>query len=151
MEKEKQLPPIRDRAIAHLARREHTSLELARKLQHSGYTEEEIENVLKELGERGWLSSQRFAENYVTLKRAKFGSQKLAYELRMKGVEESIVQQALAEVKESELERARDVWRKKFGAPASDQKEKARQIRFLQSRGFSTDIIQKALLKQVAD
>jgi regulatory protein len=139
MHDNKSLPPIRDKALAYLARREHTPNELARKLQHTGYEEEEIQSTIDELSQRGWLSSQRFAENYVTQKQAKFGSQKLAYELRQKGVEESVVQQTLETARETELERAREVWRKKFGVRPADQKEKARQIRFLQSRGFSLE------------
>lgn len=127
--------------MAYLARREHTNLELARKLQHAGYAEDEIKAVLDELAERGWLSSQRFAENYVTQKQARFGNQKMAYELRQRGVEESVVLQALEAARETELERAREVWRKKFGVPPSDQKEKARQIRFMQGRGFSLGVI----------
>ncbi len=143
MEKEKKLPPVRDRAMSYLARREHTPLELARKLQRAGYEEDDIKTVLDELSKRGWLSSQRFAESYVTQKQTRFGCQKLAYELRQKGVEESIVQQALAETKETELERALAVWRKKFGVPPADKKETARQIRFLQSRGFSLEVTRK--------
>lgn len=150
VEKEEKLPPIRDRALAYLARREHTPLELARKLQHAGYAEDEISTTLGELSERGWLSSKRFAENYVIHKQAKFGSQKLAYELRQKGVEELIVQQTLEAVKETELKRAREVWLKKFGEPPANQKEKARQIRFLQSRGFSMENFLK-ILDQASD
>ncbi len=137
--------PIRDKVLAYLARREHTPLELARKLQHGGYAKDEISTVLEEFSQRGWLSSQRFAENYVTHKQAKFGSQKLAYELRQKGVEESVVQQALEAAKETELERAREVWRKKYGVPPTTPAEKARQIRFLQSRGFDQTIIRHTL------
>ena len=145
MQNDKPLPSIRDKALAYLARREHTPHELAGKLQHAGYAEDDIKTVVDELSQRGWLSSQRFAENYVTQKQARFGNQKLAYELRQRGVEESVVQQTLAEAKETELERAREVWRKKFGVLPSDQKEKARQIRFLQSRGFSLQVILQAI------
>jgi regulatory protein len=145
MQNDKPLPPIRDKALAYLARREHTPHELAGKLQHAGYAEDDIKTVVDELSQRGWLSSQRFAENFVSQKQTKFGNQKLAFELRQKGVEESVVQQTLAEAKETELERAREVWRKKFGILPSDQKEKARQIRFLQSRGFSLQVILQAI------
>jgi regulatory protein len=136
--------------MGYLARREHTPVELARKLQHAGYAEDEIRTVLEELSERGWLSSERFAAHYVTQKQAKFGSQKLAHELRQKGVEESVIQQTLETARESELERAREIWRKKFGKSPADQKEKARQIRFLQSRGFSMEASLKAVPKPSA-
>jgi regulatory protein len=143
VEKEKKLPPIRDRVMGYLARREHTNLELTHKLQHAGYAKDEIKTTLGELSERGWLSNQRFAENYVSQKQTRFGSQKMAHELRQKGVEESVIQQTLKIAKETEFERAREVWRKKFAVPPADQKEKIRQIRFLQSRGFSLDVTLK--------
>ncbi len=147
MQNDKPLPPIRDRALAYLARRDHTHLELTRKLLHAGYTEEEIKPALDELSQRGWLSSQRFAENYVTQKQARFGNQKLAYELRQKGVEESVVQKTLEEANETELERARDVWRKKFGVQPANQNEKARQFRFMQGRGFASETIRQIVTK----
>lgn len=143
-------PPIRDKALAYLARREHTPLELASKLQHAGYEEEEIKLVLDELNKLGWLSTRRFAENYITHKQAKFGSQKLAYELRQKGVEESIIQQTLADTKETELERARMVWQKKFAAAPNSPAETARQVRFLQSRGFANETIRLMLRQRQA-
>jgi len=146
-EKEKKLPPIRDRAMSYLARRDHTPHELDRKLQHAGYEEDEIKTLINELSQRGWRSSQRFAENYVTQKQTRFGSQKLAYELRQKGVEESVVQQMLTVTKETELERARKIWRRKFSEPPANQKEKARQIRFLQHRGFTNETIKQIFTK----
>jgi regulatory protein len=140
-ESDNPLPPIRDRAMRYLARREHTRLELARKLTRVGYQEEDIESVLKDFIRLGWLSDERFAENYVQQKQARFGNLKLASELRSRGVDESTMQQLLSSAKETELDRAREIWKKKFGAVPENAKDKARQMRFLQGRGFSIDTI----------
>jgi regulatory protein len=140
-ESDNPLPPIRDRAMRYLARREHTRLELARKLTRAGYQEEDIESVLKDFIRLGWLSDERFAENYVQQKQARFGNLKLASELRNRGVDESTMQQLLSSAKETELDRAREIWKKKFDAVPENAKDKARQMRFLQGRGFSIDTI----------
>ncbi len=76
-------------------------------------------------------------------KQAKFGTVRLAYELRERGVEESVIRDQLEELKASELERARQVWQSKFGILPEDAKARAKQMRFLQSRGFSLDVIGK--------
>lgn len=70
---------------------------------------------------------------------------KLAYELRQRGVSDAIVEAVLNDNCDSELERAREVWRKKFAAPPADAAEKARQMRFLQGRGFSSGVIRQTL------
>jgi regulatory protein len=138
---DKTLPPIRDRALACLARREHTRLELARKLGRAGYAEPDIELLLDDFTRLGWLSNKRFAENYVQQKQKRFGSLKLAHELRSRSVDESTVQQALSTAKDTELEHAREVWEKRFGIAPSNALEKAKQMRFLQGRGFPVGII----------
>jgi regulatory protein len=136
---------LRDRALAYLARRDHTRLELARKLQRAGHAEADSEALLDELAQRGCLSNQRFAEAYVQQKQQRFGALKLAHELRSRGVEESDIQQALSHDMETELQRARQVWEKRFGAPPTDTRDKARQMRFLQGRGFAPEVIRRVL------
>ena len=140
--KDKNLAPVRDRALACLARREHSRLELTRKLERAGYSAADIEPLLDEFSRRGWLSNRRFAESYVQQKQQRFGALKLAHELRGRGVDESTIQQLMAAAKESELERAGAVWKKRFGVPPSNASEKAKQMRFMQSRGFNTATIQ---------
>ncbi|MGA7179538.1 MAG: recombination regulator RecX [Thiobacillaceae bacterium] len=139
---------LRDQALACLGRREHTRLELATKLRLAGYPDADIEPLLDDFSQRGWLSNERFAENYVQQKQQRFGSLKLAHELRSRGLDESTVQQALSSAKETELERAREVWKKRFGQPPADAREKARQMRFLQGRGFSVEVILNVLACQ---
>ncbi|MGO9444553.1 MAG: recombination regulator RecX [Thiobacillaceae bacterium] len=139
------LPPLRDRALAYLARREHSRQELANKLALAGYLGTDIEAQLDELTRRGLLSNERFAEDYVASKQGRFGALKLTHDLRSRGVDESIVQMTLAAATETELERARSVWNKRFGAPPANALEKAKQLRFLQNRGFSLETIYQVL------
>ena len=136
---------LRNRALGLLARREHTRAELQRKLAAHAEDPQELIDLLDDLTRRGWLSDARFTEALVQSKQAKFGSTRLAYELRERGVADSLIREQVAHLKGSELERARQVWQAKFGAPPEDAKARAKQMRFLQSRGFSLDVIGKVL------
>lgn len=136
---------LRERALRLLARREHSRAELMRKLEAAGFGREEINLLLDNFETRNWLSDQRFAESYVADHRARAGSIKLAYDLRQRSVSDTIIEAVLSENRDSEFERAREVWQKKFGSMPANAAEKARQIRFLQSRGFTHETIQKAL------
>ena len=75
----------------------------------------------------------------------KFGSAKIASELREKGVSQELIESAIEQVKENELDNAREIWHKKFKAIPASRDEWARQARFLQSRGFGFDVIKKVL------
>ncbi|HEY9098948.1 MAG TPA: recombination regulator RecX [Thiobacillus sp.] len=136
---------LRERALRLLARREHSRFELTRKLGGAEFAREEIDKLLDAFEAKNWLSDQRFAESYVADHQAKAGSIKLAYELRQRGVPDSIVESVLSSNRDSELERARDVWRKKFGTPPTTPSDKAKQMRFMQGRGFGGEIIRRAI------
>jgi len=136
---------LRERALRLLARREHSRMELARKLELAGFVHSDIALLLDEFEQKKWLSDRRFAESWVADHRTKAGSIKLAYELGQRGVSDSIISEVLSENRDSELERAREVWQKKFATPPADAAEKARQTRFLLGRGFSSDIIRRTL------
>jgi len=136
---------LRNRALGLLARREHSRTELQRKLVAHAEEPQELIDLLDDLARRGWLSDARFAEALVHDKQAKFGSARLAYELRERGVEESVIRGQLDGLKESEFERAHQVWQSKFGVLPEDAKARAKQMRFLQSRGFSLDVIVKIM------
>ncbi len=131
--------------MKYLARREHSRAELRAKLLPHVQEGEDVEAVLDELAGRNWLSDARAAELTITHRRHRFGAQRIAHELRQKGIAEDLISRALPQLKETELDAAREVWQKKFGTHPADQKEKARQVRFLQSRGFSLDVIFKVL------
>jgi regulatory protein len=138
------------RAVRLLARREHTRAELARKLAPHG-TEEEIENVLNELSRTGLQSDARFAESYLRSQAGRLGGARLRQTLRQKGVAGDTIDEQVTDLPDESV-RARDVWNRKFGVPPADAKEWARQARFLQGRGFSTDIIRRLLKeKDVAE
>ena len=101
--------------------------------------------MLDDFEARNWLSDQRFAESYVADHRARAGCVKLAHDLRQRGVPETLIESLLRENSVSEAQRARAVWQKKFGIVPSDATDKARQIRFLQSRGFTPEAIRHAI------
>jgi regulatory protein len=144
---------LRARALQYLARREYSRAELRSKLLPHVQSDEDFEQVsavnldglLDDLTARGWLSDERAATQLVHAKRSRFGTQRIAHELRQKGIAEELIAGVLPALKESELEAAREVWQKKFGTAPQDAKEKAKQMRFLQSRGFSMDVIFKVL------
>lgn len=142
---------LRERALRLLARREHSRFELARKLGQAGFVQDEIESLLDEFEGKNWLSDQRFAESYVADHRARTGNVKLAYDLRQRGVDEAVIKSVLSQHCDNELERARQVWEKKFGSIPADAAEKTRQMRFMQSRGFMADAIRHVLNATATD
>lgn len=132
---------LRERALRLLARREHSRFELARKLELAGFAAGEITPLLDEFEQKNWLSERRFAESWVADHRAKVGSVKLAFELRQRGISELVIDAVLDENRGSELDRARAVWEKKFGAQPADAAERLKQMRFLLGRGFNSEVI----------
>jgi regulatory protein len=136
---------VRQRALNYLARREYTRDELYRKLRPYADESDSLEDLLADFKARGWLSEQRFVEQVVHVRSGRYGSRYIAHELREKGVAEELIEQALPELKDADLETARTVWEKKFGKLPEDAKERVKQMRFLQSRGFGLDVIGKLL------
>ncbi len=144
---------LRARALSLLARREHARAELARKLAPHAESAEELEALLDDLSARRLLSDERYVEMRLSARGARFGNARLAHELRTQGVSDELVSAALAE-NGDELTRARQVWQRKFGdkadKPEEESKEartteRARQMRFLMSRGFSGETIRRVL------
>lgn len=131
-----------------LARREHSRHELAHKL--AGADREELAALLDEFEAKNWLSDRRFAESYVADHRRREGAVKLAHALRQRGIADALIADVLAELNarhddDSEVARARNVWRKKFATPPNSPSERAKQMRFLQGRGFSIETIRQAM------
>jgi regulatory protein len=134
--------------LQYLARREYSRAELHAKLLPHLAEEADpstLDALLDDFTTRGWLSDQRAAAQLVQAKRQRFGTQRIAYELKQKGIGEELIADALPQLKETELETARAVWQKKFGNLPQDAKEKAKQMRFLQTRGFSVEVILKVM------
>jgi regulatory protein len=129
---------LKGRALRLLARREHTRLELRRKLAAHAEDPLELDAVLDDLARRGWLSDERFVEQFVHARHGRFGPAHIRRALLERGVAEELISTALGHLKAGELEAARVVWARKFKAAPTNAAERARQIRFLEARGFAT-------------
>lgn len=138
-------PSLRARALKALARREHSRQELQAKLQPHAEDPAEIESLLDDLEKRGWLSEARFVEQLTTVRRRRFGAARILHELREKGVSDAALSAAQSQLKYSEVEAARAVWKKKFGSLPTTLEERAKQTRFLASRGFSAEAVRTVL------
>ena len=138
-------PSLKTRALDYLARREHSRMELEKKLAPYAPTLEELSFVLDSLEQCGLLSARRLVEQVVHVRRRKFGSRRIVHELQQKGIDVNLIAAALPHLKTTELETARTVWQKKFGAMPTNAKERAKQIRFLMGRGFASEIIGQVL------
>jgi regulatory protein len=156
---------LRQRALEYLGKREYSYAELGQKLKSyalkDGLEEDEsfdessaneqVTEILEDFKKRGWLSDARFTEQIVHARSHKFGASKIANELREKGVSSELIEAAVEQVKENELENAKNIWRKKFKTIPVSRDEWARQARFLQSRGFGFDVIKKVLNTKIDD
>ncbi len=138
-------PSLRERALRLLARREHSCAELARKLKEHARPEDDIEALLDDLSRLKLLSDERYAESRAHALSRKFGAARIAHELRSKGLDKDLADKASKAARVTELERAREVWRRKFRTAPRTREERARQMRFLQSRGFSFDAIRSVV------
>ncbi|MBK6982312.1 MAG: recombination regulator RecX [Betaproteobacteria bacterium] len=137
--------PLRARALRLLARREHSRAELRRKLAPHAQEGLDLEALLDDFTKRGWLSEERFVEQAVRAKSRRFGPLKIAHHLREKGIEPEAIAQALLRSRAGEGEALEAAWRSRFGCLPRDAREKSRQVRFLQGRGFALESILKLL------
>lgn len=131
--------------------REHSRQELERKLAAHEETPGELQQALDELQAKGFISAERVAESVLHRRAARLGAGRIRQELQAKGLEGELVAQAMAQLKDTELERARDVWRRKFDALPGDAAQRAKQSRFLAARGFSGEVIRKVLAGGVGE
>lgn len=133
---------LRARALRLLARREHSRAELARKLAPRAESPEALQSLLDSLEQRKQLSDQRFAAERAHVLSRKYGAARIRHDLKAKGVDPELVDPVSTE---SELERARGILERRYHEPAATREERAKRMRFLQSRGFSSEIIFKLL------
>ena len=133
-------PNLAARALRLLARRDHTRRELEHKL--SPYVEDaaELAALLDDFAGRGWLSEARVVDQVVHAKCGRLGPARLRRLLLQKGVPEELIAPALRKLEGTQLETARAVWSRKFHNAPTTAAERARQVRFLQSRGFSVEV-----------
>lgn len=135
------------RALQWLAGREHSRQELRAKLLRWSNDPEaptQVDAVLDQLAARGQLSEARFVESRVRVRASRFGNRRIEQELRQHGLAPDAA--AREDLRRTELARAREVWRKKYGQIAGTPAERARQARFLTSRGFSSDVVRQLIL-----
>ena len=165
--KPKQSPSLKARALRLLSLREYSRKTLATKLMESEArwaklnagegnrieqnSVETIEAVLDDFEARGWLSDERFAEALVRRRSERYGSRKIADELERAGVDAQQSAKLLGALKETEYQRAYELWSRKYGQKAQDQKERARQYRYLAAKGFSLELVAKIIGGQRPD
>jgi regulatory protein len=131
-------------AVSHLARRDHSRAELRSRLLRRGADEDLVDRVLTELESERLLSDRRLAESLARSRDSRYGSQRMAHDLRVKGVGEEAAE-VLASYRAGDLERAREVWARRFRSAPSNPAERAKQMRFLQARGFPADVIRQVV------
>ena len=136
---------LKGRALRLLSGREHSRPELERRLQQYEEAPGELAAALDDLQAKGFISEQRVIESVINRRQAKLGSARIRQELQSKGVDKEAVLDAVAGLQATELDRARDIWSRKFGEVATDAKERGKQMRFFASRGFGGDVIRKVM------
>ena len=138
-------PSLKGRALRLLSGREYSRTELERKLASFEEEPGTLSLALDDLQAKGFISDARVIESVIHRRTGKLGLMRIRQELQGKGLDPEAVAQALGGLKNSERERAQEVWRKKFGAVAADAQDVARQMRFLASRGFGGDVIRQVV------
>ena len=132
---------LKGRALRYLAAREHSRAELQTKLtrhaEAAGEDAQAVARILDELTAKGFISEARVAESVLHRRAGRLGNARVLQELRTKGLSEDVLRDAAERLRDTEVERARAVWARKFGRAPADLAERARQMRFLAGRGFS--------------
>jgi regulatory protein len=110
-----------------------------------------VELVLDQLASAGLLNEARMAEAMLNARAPRFGERRLRQTMQQRGLEPALVDASLASVRDTELERARALWLRRFDGPGATPAERVRQMRFLVGRGFSSEVIRRVLKGAVAD
>lgn len=137
--------PLRAQAIRLLARREYARAELQQRLLAKGAAADDVQRLLDDLAAQGLLSDARYARAKVVSKSAAFGRRRIVEELKAKGVARADIDAALSEVEVDDEATLRALWQRRFGRAPVDERDKARQVRFLQARGFALSAILRLL------
>ena len=138
-------PSLKGRALRLLGTREHSRTELERKLIQHEEEPGSLAKVLDELQAKGFINEQRVVDSVIHRRAARLGTGRVKQELQAKGISAESMAGALESLRGSEVQRAREVWRKKFGEPAPDAAGRAKQMRFLASRGFGAEAIHRVV------
>jgi len=143
-------PSLRAQAMRFLARREHSREELRRKLLPKVEEGENLEAILDELAAKGWLSDARYAEHTARAKARRYGPLKVAHYLKSRGVDEEAIAAGVRAAGEDGTANLEAIWKTRFRHSPSDERERARQVRFLQGRGFALEAIFRFLKQRQA-
>ena len=142
-------PALKAQAVRLLARREYARAELEDKLVAKGAARSEVRVVIDELAAGGYLSNVRYAHAVSRQMAGRYSRRSIAGELKAKGIAAEDIATALAATGVDDAAALEALWRRRFGELPADDREKARQIRFLQTRGFAVSAILK-LLRELA-
>ena len=134
---------LKGRALRLLAQREHSRSELQAKLAPHAESPEQVDAALDELEARGLLSAERFAESMVHRKAARFGAARIQAELTQHRLPSDIAQAVVRTLRDTELARAHALWVRRYGEVAQAPQDRAKQVRFLTARGFSSDVVRR--------
>jgi len=138
-------PSLKGRALRLLSQREHSRAELERKLAKYEEQPGELSRALDELTAKDFISEARVVQSVLHQRASRHGAARVRQELLHKGIAPEAVAEAVASLQGSELDRAREVWRRRFDALPQDATERAKQTRFLLARGFSGAVVSKVL------
>lgn len=131
--------------------REHSRLELARKLSKHAEEGDDVNALLDFLEKNNWLSQERFSESLIHRRASRFGNSRIVAELQMHGINGEALQELKSGLNDSETARACEIWQRKFGKVPADAAERSKQMRFLMQRGFSQKAIRVAMKGEVDD
>lgn len=143
---------LEHRALRYLAQREHSRLELTQKLSRyiADAQSNQLTALLDKLEQKGFISHERVTDQVIRSRRTRYGSKRIIFELKAKGIDGDLIRQAVTALDNTELDAAIKVWKKKFDCPPVTPEERNRQVRFLLNRGFSSETAQQ-VLKQTTD
>jgi regulatory protein len=136
---------LKGRALKLLAAREHSRQELERKLAQHEAEPGQLKAALDDLQARGFIDEQRVVNSVLHRRAGRLGAQRIRQELQAKGLDSERVAAAVASLRGTEAQRAREVWRRKFGVQPADAAQRAKQARFLLARGFSGEVVRRVL------
>lgn len=134
---------IRRAALNMLARRDYSPHELFQKLKTKGYSRDLIEPVIADLAKSGFINESRYTENFIHSRRNKgYGPERITMELQGRGIADETIAEHLQITDNAWFTEARKVWQKHFkGKQPNDFNDRAKQMRFLQYRGFTREQI----------
>ena len=137
------------RGIDYLSRRDHSAYELRAKLAPYAESEDELELTIERLQKENWQNDERFMRNFTQAKQGRWGSTKLLHELQRHQLDSESLDEVREQLRETEYDRALEVYQRKFrtSLSAADdyQREYAKRVRFMMSRGFNAEVVRKVL------